>query len=188
MSRRVGVLLMAYGTPRSKNEIEAYYTDIRRGRPPTADALAELTDRYAAIGGLSPLAELTESQRDVLQDALDEADPDRYDVMIGLKHADPRIEATAGELASNRCSTIVGLVLAPHFSASSIGQYLHRARRGVASKGPNTTFVGIESWATEPAFVEFLAADLKPRIEAMAATTAMAVRVLFTAHSLPTRI
>ena len=51
---RIGVVLMAYGTPRAVEEIEAYYTDIRRGRPPTPELLAELTERYAAIGGLSP--------------------------------------------------------------------------------------------------------------------------------------
>ena len=67
MSERVvGVLVMAYGTPRNTAEIEPYYTDIRRGRPPSAEQLADLTGRYAAIGGLSPLHERTEAQRDAL--------------------------------------------------------------------------------------------------------------------------
>ncbi len=61
-SDRVAVVLMAYGTPRTPDEIEPYYTDIRRGRPPTPEALADLTARYAAIGGVSPLAQLTEAQ------------------------------------------------------------------------------------------------------------------------------
>lgn len=65
---------MAYGTPRHPEEIEAYYTDIRRGRPPTPEALADLVARYEAIGGISPLARLTEAQRDALQTALDERD------------------------------------------------------------------------------------------------------------------
>ena len=42
---------MAYGTPRHTDEIAAYYTDIRRGRPPTDEQLADLTSRYEAIGG-----------------------------------------------------------------------------------------------------------------------------------------
>ena len=70
-AERVAVVLMAYGTPRTPEEIEPYYTDIRRGRPPTPELLAELTERYAAIGGLSPLAEITEAQRDALAAALD---------------------------------------------------------------------------------------------------------------------
>ena len=69
---RVAVLLMAYGTPRTREEIEPYYTDIRRGRPPTPELLADLIRRYEAIGGISPLAALTEAQRSALAKALDE--------------------------------------------------------------------------------------------------------------------
>ncbi|MDQ3107984.1 MAG: ferrochelatase, partial [Actinomycetota bacterium] len=56
---RRGVLLMAYGTPERESDLEAYYTDIRRGRPPTPEQLADLRRRYDAIGGLSPLASRT---------------------------------------------------------------------------------------------------------------------------------
>lgn len=182
---------MAYGTPRHPDEIEAYYTDIRRGRPPTPEALADLVARYAAIGGVSPLAELTEAQRDALQRALDEQAPGRFSVALGLKHADPKVEVTAQELAVRGADTIVGLVLAPHYSSYSIGQYLDRARTGVGER--TARVVGIESWATEPAFVAFLAADLARRLDAMRAELQAAqpdgrVLVLFTAHSLPERI
>lgn len=185
---RVGVLVMAYGTPRRPDDIEPYYTDIRRGRPPTPEALAELTARYAAIGGVSPLAERTEAQRDALQAALDELGPDRFHVAIGLKHADPKVEVAAGALAEAGFDPIVGLVLAPHYSSYSIGQYLGRARDGVGQAGGEATVVGIDSWATEDAFVEFLAADLGDRLAAMRARVEGGVRVVFTAHSLPQRI
>ena len=182
------VLLMAYGTPRHPDEIEPYYTDIRRGRPPTPEALADLTERYAAIGGVSPLAQLTEAQRDGLQTALDAADPGRFHVALGLKHADPKVEVAAAELADAGFSTIVGLVLAPHYSSYSIGQYLDRTRQGVADSGHDADVIGVESWAVEPAFVSFLAADLRTRLTAMREQTGGRVRVLFTAHSLPQRI
>ena len=67
MSTKTAVLLMAYGTPRSSEEILPYYTDIRRGRPPTEEQLADLTARYDAIGGISPLAARTEAQQRVAQ-------------------------------------------------------------------------------------------------------------------------
>lgn len=190
---RTGVLLMAYGTPRHPDEVEAYYTDIRRGRPPTPEALADLVARYDAIGGISPLATLTETQRDALQAALDEEAPGRFHVTLGLKHTDPRVESGAAALADAGVEQIVGLVLAPHYSAYSIGQYLQRARDGVEAASHTTPVVGIQSWATEPAFVEFLADDLRSRHEAMAIRLADAgderrVRVVFSAHSLPMRI
>jgi protoporphyrin/coproporphyrin ferrochelatase len=182
------VLLMAYGTPRHPDEIEAYYTDIRRGRPPTPEALADLTARYAAIGGVSPLAKLTESQRDALQGALDERAPGRFTVTLGLKHADPKVEVAARQLAEAGADTVVGLVLAPHYSSYSIGQYLDRTRQGVDESGRSTHVVGIHSWAVEPAFVRFLADDLGARYAAMREQTGGRVVVLFTAHSLPQRI
>jgi protoporphyrin/coproporphyrin ferrochelatase len=187
-SDRVAVVLMAYGTPRTPAEIEPYYTDIRRGRPPTPEALADLTARYAAIGGVSPLAELTEAQGAALQSALDAAEPGRFEVSLGLKHADPKVEVTARKVAAGGVSAVVGLVLAPHYSSYSIGQYLDRVRQGVTESGVDIPVVGIESWATERAFVEFLADDLDRRLTAMRERTGGRVRVLFTAHSLPQRI
>lgn len=178
----VGVLLMAYGTPRAPEEILAYYTDIRRGRAPTDEQLADLTRRYEAIGGISPLAARTEAQRDALQAALDERAPGQYVVGLGLKHADPKVEAGAAALVASGVERIVGLVLAPHFSSMSIGQYLGRAR--TAADGTGVAFTGIESWATEPAYVDFLAGEVRRRLEDMPTNT----KVVFTAHSLPARV
>ena len=182
MSRTTAVLLMAYGTPRHPEEIEAYYTDIRRGRPPTPEALADLVARYDAIGGISPLAQLTEAQRDALQAALDERAPDTYRVDLGLKHADPKIEEATEALLADGVERIVGLVLAPHYSSYSIGQYLGRARAVAEPAG--VPVGGVDSWATEPAFIDFISADLERQLEAVPAGS----RVLFTAHSLPQRI
>jgi ferrochelatase len=178
----VAVLLMAYGTPRSPADIEPYYTDIRRGHPPSTEQLAELVGRYEAIGGVSPLAERTMSQRDALQRALDHLAPDTYFVAIGLKHADPKIEATIDELADHGVERVVAVVMAPHYSTASIGQYLERTRAAARPRGIDV--VALESWATEPAFVEFLATDVRERLSAMPPNTT----TLFTAHSLPARV
>ncbi len=178
----LGVVLMAYGTPRAPEGIEAYYTDIRRGRPPTAEQLADLTARYEAIGGLSPLTRITEAQRDVLQAALDERAPGRAMVGLGFKHAAPSIEDGVAALVADGAAQLVGLVLAPHHSALSIGEY--HARAGAAAEAAGVPFGGIDSWATEPAYVAFLAAEVHGRL----ATLPAGSHVAFTAHSLPQRI
>jgi len=182
MTTKTAVLLMAYGTPRTPAEIEPYYTDIRRGRAPTPEQLADLVARYDAIGGISPLAARTEAQRDALQVALNEIAPDEYDVVLGLKHAAPMIETAVNDLAASGYQHIIGLVLAPHYSSFSIGQYMDRTRKAAEPHG--ITVTSIDSWATEPAFIEFLAANLRSRLADMPANT----KVLFTAHSLPQRI
>ena len=179
---RTAVLLMAYGTPRSTQEILPYYTDIRRGRAPTEEQLADLVARYDAIGGISPLAARTEAQRDALQHALDVIKPGQFHVQLGLKHAAPMIEAAVDDLAQQGFTKIIALVLAPHFSSYSIGQYVGRATE--AAKPHGVEVIGINSWAIEPAFIDFIAADMKQKLAAMPTRT----RVLFTAHSLPQRI
>ena len=123
---------MAYGTPRpATRSSRTTPTSAAAGRRPP-EALADLVARYEAIGGISPLAELTEAQRDALQAALDEIAPDRYHVTLGLKHADPKVEAAQ---STNSLTLVFGRssdsCSRPHYSSYSIGQYLGRARRGV---------------------------------------------------------
>jgi ferrochelatase len=177
-----GAVVMAYGTPRRRDDIAAYYTDIRRGRPPSADQLADLIRRYDAIGGLSPLIERTEAQRTAIAAALDEQSPGRFDVAFGMRHADPTIEAAVDALADGGAERIIGLALAPHYSSMSVAVYLERAATAAAKRG--LPFRGVESWATEPAFVNFLAAAVRRRLARLPAAT----HVVFTAHSLPSRI
>ncbi len=180
--QKIAVLLMAYGTPRSKEEILPYYTDIRRGRAPTDDQLRDLSNRYEAIGGLSPLKQLTEAQQSALQSALDQKCPDEYTVFLGLKHATPFIEEAVETIAAQGFTKIVALVLAPHFSSYSIGQYVGRAEEAASKHA--ITVTAVTSWATEPAFINFLASDMKNKLSTMPQQT----KVLFTAHSLPQRI
>jgi ferrochelatase len=171
----IGVLVMAYGSPATAGDVEAYYTHIRRGRPPTPEQLDDLRRRYDAIGGISPLRARTEAQARVLQDALGAG----YRVALGMKHAAPFIEDGVATLIAAGCERIVGLVLAPHYSAMSVGEYVERAR--AASSAP---FSAITTWATEPAYVTFLADAVREQLATMPANTT----VLFTAHSLPKRI
>ena len=160
----VGVVVMAYGTPGTPDDVEAYYTHIRRGRPPEPEQLADLVRRYDAIGGISPLAERTEAQRSTLETALAERSSDRFTVLLGQKHAAPFIEDAVGSLADQGIDEVVGLVLAPHFSAFSVGQYHDRAREVATARG--IAYAGIDSWHLEPAYLDFLAdaLDGDPRL------------------------
>jgi ferrochelatase len=183
MSRpaRLGLVVMAYGTPRTVDEIEPYYTHIRRGRPPTPELLADLTARYAAIGGISPLAQRTEAQRSALARALDERAAGRFTVVLGQKHAAPFVEDAVAALADAGITDAVGLVLAPHYSGASVGEYQRHAADAGAAHG--VTVHAIDHWHLEPAYVAFLAAAVRDA----RAGLPPGHRVLFSAHSLPER-
>lgn len=172
----VGVLVMAYGTPRDRDDIEAYYTDIRRGNAPSPELLADLVRRYDALGGTFPLRDITDRQVAALASSLGSS----YDVRLGTKHSSPRLEATVAELVAAGVERIVGLVLAPHYSAFSVGEY--SARAAVAAGGVPVDVV--ESWHLLPAYVDFLSGAVGAALSTMPAGT----EVVFTAHSLPERI
>jgi ferrochelatase len=181
-----GVLLMAYGTPGSRAEIEEYYTHIRRGRAPTPEQLAELTARYDKIGG-SPLATITRAQVAGVADELERRHPGEFIVAQGFKHAPPFIEDGVRELHARGADTAIGLVLAPHFSTGSVGEYMNRARAASEELG-GPQFGFVRSWHLAEGYLAFLHGAVEDALGELPAPSRAGAHVIFTAHSLPERI
>jgi ferrochelatase len=163
------VVLMAYGSPTELSDIRAYLEDIRGGRPVSDEAVEELTERYRRIGGRSPLDDVTEAQRAALERELE------LPVFLGMKHWTPRIAEASDRAVSDGADTVVGIVLAPHYSKLSVEGYRERLEEALADRA-NMRFV--DSWHTHEPFVAVLADRVR-------GTDA---HVVFTAHSLPARI
>lgn len=187
--QRIGVVVMAYGTPATPADIPEYYTHIRRGRPPTEAQLANLVDRYETLGGVSNLAAQTEAQRARLAEQLERIAPGRYVVVNGNRHASPFIEEAVPQLVDDRdgdpISSIVGLVLAPHYSGFSVGHYAQRLADAAEEAGLVSTT--IHHWFDLDEQVQFLATAVRDAL-AEVDTPLSATRVVFTAHSLPERV
>jgi len=185
----LGVLVMAYGTPRSLDELEAYYTHIRRGRPPTAEQLAELRARYAAIGGRSPLLEITRAQVEAIRGALNSGGTREIPVALGCKHSEPFIEDGVAELVERRVREIVAVVLAPHYSHLSVGEYFERVIAAAQSHGPHAPRVtDVPDWHLAPPYLQLLSERVREAIAELPDGVRAEAHVLFTAHSLPARI
>lgn len=185
MSDKVGVLVMAYGTPSGPEEVEPYYTRIRHGRPPTEEQLADLVRRYDAIGGISPLAERTAAQVAGLAAALEAAEPGRFDVRFGSKYTDPLIEETAASFVADGLSEVVGIVLTPHQASMGSGEYHSRAS---AALGEAVDYRPITHWYDEPGFADLQAERVVEAIERLPGELRDDALLLVTAHSLPERI
>jgi ferrochelatase len=165
------VVLMAYGSPERLADVPAYYADIRGGRPIAPEHLDDLVERYRRLGieDSSPLNAITEQTRAALEREL------ALPVFTGMKHWTPRIADAAEAALATGAGTIVGLVLAPHYSVLSIQGYREQLQRALDGRA-ELRFV--DSWHDEPGFVELLAVKIR-------GTDA---HVVFTAHSLPARI
>jgi len=166
------VVLMAYGSPSRIEDVPAYYADIRGGRPIKPEHLEDLVARYRRLGieDSNPLNEITEATRAALEAELG------LPVFTGMRHWTPRIADAVEQGLAAGADTIVGLVLAPHYSSLSIGKYRDQIVEALDGRA-ELRFV--ERWGHEAGFVELLAA----RLESLKHK-----HVVFTAHSLPARI
>jgi ferrochelatase len=178
------VLLMAYGTPTSMDEIEPYLTDIRRGRKPTSEGVEELKARYQKIGGRSPLLGITKAQASALENELT-AGGMKIRVYIGMKHWHPFIREVIPQIVNDGYDRVLGLVLAPHYSQMSIGGYRKALVEAVAESG-RLSVDFVESWYDHPLFHRAVQEKVEDALRQFAAPEQ--VELLFTAHSLPEHI
>lgn len=182
---------MSHGTPRSLDELPRFYTEIRRGRPPTPELLADLERRYSAIGGTSPLTQRTAEQVAGIASALESLDPGRFVVASGTKFSSPRIEEAIDELARAGTKRVVGIVLTPQSSVASVGEYARRAREAAASvsvgKEPMEIHV-VEHWHAASGFDRILAERVLRALSRIDPHSSGGIEVIFTAHSVPLRL
>lgn len=176
---------MAHGTPTAPSGIEAFYTRIRHGHSPTPEQLADLTRRYQAIGGTSPLAQHTADQVAGLAATLHATSPGKYDVRYGSKFEPPLLEEAAATFREEGFARVVGLVLAPHSSTMSTDQYMDRARSAL---GDGVEFITIGAWYRTPGFLELIAKRVNNAMATIAPSRYVTTEVLFSAHSLPIKI
>ncbi|MGM9885949.1 MAG: ferrochelatase [Lactococcus sp.] len=181
MSKKIAVLLMSYGTPNNIDEIWDYYTHIRHGHAPTQALYDELVGRYEEIGGVSPLAQVTEDQRRAVEETLNKRGDAEYEVFNGLRHIRPFIEDVLDEIVAKGFETIHGLVLAPH-NSTFIQQYHDRVCEHLADHS-EITYVQHHHFWKEEGFLNFWAKQIQATLN-----PAKKQKFLFTAHSLPERL
>ncbi|HZT77937.1 MAG TPA: ferrochelatase [Vicinamibacterales bacterium] len=170
-----GVLLMAHGTPASMAEMPEYLKLVRGGRPASDELVAEMRHNYEAIGGRSPLTDITIAQGDALRARLGA----RMPVAVGMRNWTPFIRDAVADLAARGVTRIVGIPLAPQFSSLSVQKYNDAAQAALPA---GVTFAAVESYHAHPLLLDAFAErvrDAAPRPDEL---------VVFTAHSLPVRV
>lgn len=188
MTKKVGLLVMAYGTPYKDEDIERYYTDIRHGHKPSEEMIADLRGRYHAIGGLSPLAKITEAQAYGLEKALNESqDEVEFKAYIGLKHIEPFIEDAVEAMHKDGIEEAISIVLAPHYSSFSVEAYNKRAKDANDKLG-GLRIKAINDWYKQPKFIQMWADRINETAKQIPADELLDTVLIVSAHSLPEKI
>ncbi|MEI3607831.1 ferrochelatase [Pseudogracilibacillus sp. SE30717A] len=184
---KVALLVMAYGTPYKEEDIERYYTHIRHGRKPSEEALQDLTERYQAIGGISPLAKITEDQAKGLEEKLNAMqDNYEFEMYIGLKHIEPFIEDAVEQIAKDGHKKIASIVLAPHYSTFSVKSYNGRAKEEADKYG--LEIYSVVDWYDKPGFIKYWVDEIEKTYQTMSKDEQENSVLIVSAHSLPEKI
>ncbi|MBI3812320.1 MAG: ferrochelatase [Nitrospirae bacterium] len=183
----IGILLMAYGSASSLDEIEPYLQDIRGGRPVGAELIEQVKERYRLMGGKSPLIEITKQQAAALEKTLNRDQP-RFKVYIGMRHWHPYIKDTVAVMAADGIRTITALCLTPYYSKMSVGAYYQKLDEAVSAAGQTFQIRRVESWNDHPKLIGAIATKVTQALERFPSDIRKKVPLLFSAHSLPERI
>lgn len=183
-----GILLMAYGTPTTLDDVGAYFAHIRGGRMPSPAAVAHLRERYELVGGSTPLLAITNQQGEGLQAELDRQAPGRYRVYVGMKHWHPYIAEVMATMAADGIRRVIALALAPHYSRLSIGGYQKAVDEAQTALGHPFDLTVIASWHLQPEYLDLIAEHIRAVHQPLTPMERAASLTIFTAHSLPERI
>ena len=182
------ILLLAYGSPDTPDDVEPYFRHIRGGRAPSPEAVENLRRRYELIGGRTPLLSITTETANALQAALDLRTPGEYRTYVAMKHWHPFISEVVPRIAADGARRLIAIVLAPHYSRMSVGGYRQYLEDATAKLEAPMDLTFVESWHVEPSFISLIAGRVREGLAAFPETERAETRVVFSAHSLPVRI
>ncbi len=182
-NEQIAVLLMAYGSPDDASKVGEYFTHIRKGVRPSEEFIKRIEERYVAVGGKTPLLNITRQQQEELQKILDQKHGEgKYCVFIGMKHWYPYIKDTLKEIEKKGIKKVIALALAPHYSKMSIGGY----QRFIDEEKNELSVILIESWHTNKGYLDTIVLHMKEVLSSTLFT--QSPHIIFTAHSLPEKI
>jgi len=179
---------MAMGGPDSLEAVGPYLNDVRGGRPTPLALVQEITERYRATGGKSPVLAITREVARRLEDRLNAPGAARFKVYVGLRHWHPYIRETYQEIVKDGVRRVVGVCMAPQNSQLSVGAYVRKVSEAQAESGADARFTYVPSWNIHPSLIHGTVANIREALQKFPPDARDWVALIFTAHSLPERI
>ncbi len=178
------LLLLAFGGPRSLDEVEPFLTRLFRGRKPSPEQLDRIKERYRLIGGRSPLTEITFEQAKALENILNTRG-NRFKSYVGMRYGHPLIEETLGKILQDGIRTIVALPMAPFRSRASTGAYIEEVDQAQKKLEEKMEISFVVGWHLHPLFLEAIKEKVEEGLFRFTEEERKRIHLIFTAHSLP---
>jgi ferrochelatase len=180
------VLLIAFGGPTSRDDIRPFLARVLKGIPIPPQRVEEVAHHYEAVGGKSPLNEITERQAQALERRLREQGV-ALPVYVGMRNASPFFADTLRQMAENGVKKVLGFILSSHKTEASWERYQKNIADARAEIGGNALEVDYcAGWHDHPLFIQSWAERIETSFAELPADTRRATPLIFTAHSLPT--
>ncbi|MEO6807725.1 MAG: ferrochelatase [Isosphaeraceae bacterium] len=183
------VLLLAYGGPERIEDVRPFLDNILRGRPVSRERYEAVVHHYELMGGRSPLNDLTSRQAEGLRAAL-AADGPALPVYFGMRFAPPFLYTVVRDMIRDGRRRAVAIVMAPYRSAPSFEYYQNDLQSVLDAAGPGVAPLvdWVDPWFDHPLFAEAQADQVRRALSRIPDDRRDAVRLIFTAHSIPIRV
>ncbi len=178
------LLLLAFGGPRSLDEVEPFLTRLFRGRKPSAEQLERVKERYRLIGGNSPLPEITFKQARALEKNLSTRGYS-FKSYVGMRYGHPLIEETLKKIQDDGIRKVIAVPMAPFRSRASTGAYIEEVNRANKNLGEKIEVSFAEGWHLHPLFIEAIREKVEEGLMQFDPKEREKVHLIFSAHSLP---
>jgi len=178
------ILLLAFGGPRSLDEVEPFLTRLFRGRKPSPEQLERIKERYRLIGGGSPLPEITFKQAKALENRLNSKGY-QFKSYVGMRYGSPLIEETLKEILQDGIQEVVALPMAPFRSRASTGAYIEEVNQIRKNMGEKIEISFVEGWHLHPLFLGAIQEKIEEGFMQFTREGRKEIHLIFSAHSLP---
>lgn len=176
------ILLIAFGGPTCPAEIRPFLARVTAGLPIPPARLEEVAHHYEAVGGKSPLNEITFRQAEALGKQL-AADQLALPVYVGMRNAAPFFTDTLKRMKDDGVSRVLGFILSSHRTEASWERYQKNLADAQAELGDGAPAIDYcEGWHDHPLLIQCWV----ELIGACAPELRADMPLIFTAHSLPT--
>jgi ferrochelatase len=179
------VLLIAFGGPTCMDDVRPFLANVLRGRPVPPERVEDVVHHYEAIGGRSPLSEITHRQAEALR-ALLMREGAPLPVYVGMRNWHPYLHDTLAAMQRDGIRRAIGVILAAQQSEASWDRYQRNvadARDALAGAAPQIDFA--PNWHAHPLFIEAVAERAAAARDSLPASRCAAARLVFTGHSIP---